>query len=158
MIAKCEICGQVKNLIKGQCDLCYHREKARKKAQAKKAKAIVCIKCGTQLRNRDYDVCVHCRNLRQNYESRLQGLFKKIETTEDYISICKLVESGVEGIKIAEQRGVTKQAISLITTKGLDFYENKLKDLKAKFFDLSQKIKEFDKDLEEKRTKKVKTV
>lgn len=150
MLAKCVKCGQVRNLTKGLCYTCYHRENYKKRASIKHNKALKCAKCGTLLRNKSVKLCTYCRTKRENYEKRIQGILKKIEVAENFIEICKEYENNSITFKeIADKKGVSKQYIAEIVSKGEDFYVNKIKNLKKQFAEIAIKIKEFDKEIDD---------
>ena len=137
MIGKCENCGQSKNLIKGLCNICYHRQINRNQAKLRRSKALSCVRCNTLLRNKDYKLCTHCRTEMRIIKEKLQTLPKKIAKTQENINICKLVEQGKGFQELGKEKGVTKQAIFNIANKGLKYYEQKLNDYTAEFYRLS---------------------
>ena len=49
--------------------------------------------------------------------------------------------------KLLIKKGVSKQYIAEIVSKGEDFYVNKIKNLKKQFAEIAIKIKEFDKEV-----------
>lgn len=155
MIGKCNNCGQIKNLIKDLCSTCYQREFSRQRAKAKKAKAIVCIKCGTLLRNKNYELCTHCRKEKEVYERKIHTLFKFIEQTEKNIELCKAIENGRGYQELGTETGTTKQNIFNITEKGIDYYEQKLVEYKAKLFDLQRELNNFNQRVEKAKIEKL---
>lgn len=149
MIGKCQNCGQIKNLIKDLCNTCYHRKYNRKQAKIKRDNNIVCIRCNTLLRNKNYELCTHCRQEKAIYERKINALLKFISQTEKNIKLCEEVANGKGYQELGIETGTTKQNIFNITEKGINYYKQKLIEYKAKLFDIQNALNSFNKQVEQ---------
>lgn len=144
MVGQCNKCKQIKNIVgQGMCNHCYQKEFANKQKANKTV--LYCKICGTALRC-SHVTCRYCRQDRAIWERKARVIKeKRIPVIEKNIKIClEYIAKKCTMAQLAEKYGITKGGISYIIGKGLDYYNNRLAELKLLYGDYALKIKQYE--------------
>lgn len=143
MVGQCIVCKQIKNLIaKKMCARCYQLERLKTNKRAVRE----CKICGTPLRANNYITCRYCRQERAVWERKARVIIeKRIPVLEKERDIClAYMLNNITMEELAKKYNITKGGVSYIVNKGLDYYNNRLAELKQLYGDYSVKIKQYE--------------